>query len=156
MGQTWRLPPYGKEVVLPTAQTHSDCARTVLASCSLPAVGTGGKKVCDGEPADNPPPCERTCCCSGTIDLVNACVCGLVFALYMKLRKPLFWPHRFCFSMRRVVSAKTLRIHTAINFKAPSPSPVQCSGAQWGIAHVAAVLERSCTCPVLHLLHTYM
>ena len=37
-------------------------------------------------------------------------VCVLVFALYMKPRKPLFWPHRFCFSMRRVVSANKLRI----------------------------------------------
>ena len=28
-------------------------------------------------------------------------------------------------------------------------------GAQWGVAQVAAVSERSHTCPVLHLLHTY-
>ena len=56
MGETWRLPPYGKEVP-PTAQKHcDDCARTVLASCSPPAVGTRGKGVTQGEPAGKPPP----------------------------------------------------------------------------------------------------
>ena len=51
-------------------------------------------------------------------------VCGWVFALFLKLRKPLFWPHCFCFSMRQVVSAKTLWIQTAINFEDVWPTPL--------------------------------
>ena len=39
----------------------------------------------------------------------------------VKLRKPLFGRHCFCFSMRRIVSAKTFRIQTALSFMSPPP-----------------------------------
>ena len=106
---------------------------------------------------------------------VDKCVCVGVCFISVKLRKPLFWPHHFCFSMRRVVSFKTLRIQTAINFMRLSPPPfgivAHCHPlplgllhtvtpstpplGQWGVCTLLRCPGRSFTCPVLHLLHTY-